>query len=371
MGHEGTEIFGIVNILEDLQPVLGTTLGSIEDIVAGKNSGGQYLININQWSKYKPFRSSETYFANPAARVAAIEQANNGLNMATHNSASMATVINAAYNAVKNLTDEQKAAWTEWTYERPRGFANNEWFRIADFQGYNHAAIPPLHWHFFSSSVNRFEDADIMDDGSFDMGIETFPQLAGMNLGVAMRSQLGAWQYHIFASGVTTVTMRGAIGDYDCFFFYTTMPSQEIDAWGIDLDSSNYKYVLCPTPWSRVTLSNSSSFAAFRGKNPSVSAGYFRFELIVTKLTRHDVVLAYRKTGHYSRIAGGNTWSLNNQAAGESSTNVGTVAVPFGQYITTAQPCTDADDLLNRGAWFYTSYEESGWRKLDIEQVIQ
>lgn len=142
MGHEGTKIIGIVNILADLQPVLGTTLGSIGDIVAGKNSAGQYIVNINKWAKYKPFRSTSPNFATNDGsgtwltdRKVAAEHAAYGFieNPSAQTSIVQLPQVNYANNTLGHAT---------YQYYRPNG--TPYWCRALDFDGYDHNAVPPF-----------------------------------------------------------------------------------------------------------------------------------------------------------------------------------------------------------------------------------
>ena len=362
MAHSGTIITENepVGVLSDLQPVLGTTYKSLETV-------GKYA-DTNMWSLWKPFRSSATSFANRDARRAALEAANNGLNLNVHQS-TMSAVITAAYNAIASLSDAARAAWTDWSYNRPRGGNNNppEYFREMDWWGYNHAAIAPLHWHF-PSQVASSTATDLVEDGSFDMGESSFPELSGKRLGIALRlnNAAGTWMYHICAAGERRVTTPGT-GTYDCFFFYTTLAASS--AWTIGLNQNNTTIILCPTPWSRMVVAG-SSFASVTGLNPSVSSGKFRFELKVNGASLIGMSITYRKYGHFSKT-GSDTYTLNPISSGETDTSIGNVSAGYDAYVTTNQPCTDADQCLVEGQFFYTSTNEGNWRLLNIEQSIR
>ena len=105
------------------------------DIAQALSNGSRslgYLIvngNINKWAKRKPVRRNKT------AELTDAEQQHDsnysdfwGLKMPSGNSDPI-----AAANEV-----------TVWEYNRPRGAANNEWFRFLDFDGYNHYAVAPI-----------------------------------------------------------------------------------------------------------------------------------------------------------------------------------------------------------------------------------
>ena len=114
MSHNGTRITAPVQILGDLQPVLGT----------GYTGLGQIITNasINPFAYCKPFRSSVAAFANATARNAA-----RGGQDGTGDGLTIPIGVSAT-----------------WEYQRPRGIGNNEWFRALDFDGYEHAATAPL-----------------------------------------------------------------------------------------------------------------------------------------------------------------------------------------------------------------------------------
>lgn len=43
-----------------------------------------------------------------------------------------------------SLNLSQASPQSDWVYQPPRGLANNEWFRLRDFEGYSHGACTPL-----------------------------------------------------------------------------------------------------------------------------------------------------------------------------------------------------------------------------------
>lgn len=137
MSHSGTKIMGQVQILGDLQPVLGTGYKDLGQIITNAN--------INKWAFHKPFRSSATSFANETEREAAMSAAKCGLNPNVATLAKLAVKTWGYSGGVSHDTKEQCIAEIhEWgDYQRPRGAAYNEWFRLLDFRNYEHAAIAP------------------------------------------------------------------------------------------------------------------------------------------------------------------------------------------------------------------------------------
>lgn len=126
-----------MQILGDLQPVLGTAYNKLGDIITNAN--------INKWAYHKPFRSSMTSFANDTEREAAMSAAKCGLNPNVAILAKLAIKTWEYSGGASSDTKEQCIAEIhEWgDYQRPRGAAYNEWFRLLDFRNYEHAAIAP------------------------------------------------------------------------------------------------------------------------------------------------------------------------------------------------------------------------------------
>lgn len=190
MGHEGTKIIGIVNILADLQPVLGTTLGSIQDIVAGKNSAGQYIVNINKWALYKPIIAAAPNFANPTERQNAIAAAHAGFG--TSGQKSCPKLLRQSYfkqsDGVTSYTEaECLAEVMEWgPYIRPAGTIGQQPFRIQDFQNYEHAAVAPDRWlnkTFTQAQISSIASSNVSYTGA--RGSHVFsPAVGGLHEGV-------------------------------------------------------------------------------------------------------------------------------------------------------------------------------------------
>lgn len=106
MAHSGTTITAPVQILGDLQPVLGTSYTGLGQIIAGKNSGGAYLVDINKWAKNKPVQYTSVA----------------PLTYDQRRAASFGLTWDGAYLADSNFG-----------YTRPTSY-----FRLRDFDGYDH-----------------------------------------------------------------------------------------------------------------------------------------------------------------------------------------------------------------------------------------
>ena len=124
IADSNTETLG--KLLKDLGGLLGV----------GTRSDGRYYLSdmcqargINKWAMYKPVRhSTKSNITNAERRAVGY-----GLSM------------DAQYDdeAMQNDT------LTEFTYEKPRGKDYNEYNRLRDFDGYNHAAVPPAYVYIY------------------------------------------------------------------------------------------------------------------------------------------------------------------------------------------------------------------------------
>lgn len=101
---------------------------------------------VNKWSPAKPFRNASWKFDSKAERDAARRMANQGLLLPTAANAGVGS-SQAAYRRtyLGYLTYLASTGQTpNYTYQQPRGKANNEPFRLLDFDGYMHRAMQPF-----------------------------------------------------------------------------------------------------------------------------------------------------------------------------------------------------------------------------------
>ena len=111
--------------INDLQTVLGSGYSDIGGIIVNGN--------INKWAKNKPFRNSAVGFAVDVTKSTPELRSPDRL----------AQALIANYGLVLpryNASDFKTHYSDEWTYQKPRGKANNEWFRMLDFDGYIQAS---------------------------------------------------------------------------------------------------------------------------------------------------------------------------------------------------------------------------------------
>lgn len=130
MAHSGNTISAPVRIIQDLCPVLGTEYEKIGQIVR--------YANIREWAKNKPVR------LNKITALTATERATAKYGMYAPYASGT-----APYNLI-NLYD---GGMNGWEYRRPRGIANEEWYRERDFDGYTHAPNNPVRSYSPADSV--------------------------------------------------------------------------------------------------------------------------------------------------------------------------------------------------------------------------
>jgi hypothetical protein len=125
--------------MSDVQNALGISTKTLSGLCTSAN--------INKWSKCKPIRSDEksqlSSFAGSDTQW--------GLTIPT---------INPPYGLVSGYSD------SNWEYNKPRGVKDDvvEYYRLLDFDGYYHAAVPPVksgHAKGTIISVNAYDTPSV------------------------------------------------------------------------------------------------------------------------------------------------------------------------------------------------------------------
>ena len=126
-------------------PLTGISVSLVRDTIgAGSNDVGTLCThpNINKWSRWKPVRHPKVGGLTEGDLITA----KGGL---SYPSFSTVAELVAFYRSISGNY--------QWSYERPRGGDYNEYYRIADFRGYDHTTgrfyslYPPLPNIFISS----------------------------------------------------------------------------------------------------------------------------------------------------------------------------------------------------------------------------
>ena len=135
MSHSNGRIYitqGNPNIgvsIDDIKAVLGRGENDLGLLCSDQkwNAAGTALLRaykIKPMAKYKPVRHQKNGILTVAERASTRYGFGSGL--------------------VPTLDLTQTYPQNDWVYLPPRGRANNEWFRIRDFEGYSHGACSPL-----------------------------------------------------------------------------------------------------------------------------------------------------------------------------------------------------------------------------------
>lgn len=129
MAHNNGVISKPINVVGDIAYVLGRDTGNVGQLCGDVDGNGDDVGAIKKWSLKKPVRHT-----NPGElTVAQFEEANYGF----------------ACQKYSTVSDAYQHRADSWEYLKPRGAGRPfpEWYRVTDFDGYNHGA---------TSSANLF-----------------------------------------------------------------------------------------------------------------------------------------------------------------------------------------------------------------------
>lgn len=154
MAHSSTQIYSNSTYgveIADLQSVLNTDSEYLGDIITDPN------VEINKWAKYKPYRSSSL-----ATTENGRMQAFYGLSVQEFEDLGSPTTTGTFLYKLVN-------GQLNWEYLRPRGKGNgdggsDEWFRLLDFDGYDHSAECPVGDYVETSVIDSSGNATIAWD---------------------------------------------------------------------------------------------------------------------------------------------------------------------------------------------------------------
>ena len=142
--HNNGKITKPINVRADIAYVLRESSGDVGTLCKSNQ--------INKSSVKKPYRSSLV-----TTTEAARQAANYGWDIL-----SKAAGANTL-NFFLDIRNNKGADYSFWNYLKPRGLQNNEWFRVLDFDGYNHNEQP------YRSPVtfNRLEASELSISGGY------------------------------------------------------------------------------------------------------------------------------------------------------------------------------------------------------------
>lgn len=324
--------------ISKLKTTFGTSYNKIGQICA--------YANINMWSKYKPFRSSSLSFASISSRDSALASANQALAMGS-TYASPAACLAAA----KSLG----AGGSSWTYLRPRGLSYSEWYRLLDFDGYNHSAVAPMQFGFAYDSYVSNENLAVIENAVFDLRKVDFGELSSYNhLGLVIQKSGGtamatSWNYDTF---IKSIPLSGlADGNYECALFFSNTNLGSV--WGSA--SQQGSYILIPYPYKTFNLSGVAF--SIRGRDVISTSSAFKFTIYITSTrarTINQLFIRYRKTGNYSYNSPLGRYVLGLRAAGEQDIEIGDVSdiVSYSEQVSFTSIDNITDPAPQNGNFF-------------------
>jgi hypothetical protein len=194
--------------ISDVQNVLGVSDNKLSVLCTHSN--------INKWSKFKPIRSD----IQGSLSDFSASDGNWGLTIPT-------------IEDINNLVSEYPNA--KWEYNLPRGAGNQEYYRLRDFNGYNHAAVPPVRSGHKKGEVISINGYDLP---SMKYEVETTPngennlQLSDFNSNI--------WRAHLAIRLYYSATKN--MGDSDVGTYVKTVYQDE------DTIVNGYPYVWFDVP---------------------------------------------------------------------------------------------------------------------------
>lgn len=160
MAHSGNTISAPVRIIQDLCSVLGKEYKDIGQIVR--------YANVNKWAKAKPFVSPQNFFSSASARETARQTAHYGLNPVE-----VIKIVRTSLGYTGSGSDSEAACLaeiTDWSYTKPSGTLGVQPFRLLDFNGYNHNAVPSdgawSNYGFTDTQIATLKGATVSTSGS-------------------------------------------------------------------------------------------------------------------------------------------------------------------------------------------------------------
>lgn len=342
--------------ISKLKTTFGTSYNKIGQICA--------YANINMWSKYKPFRSSSLCFASISSRDSALAAANQGLAMGSTYSTPAACLA-----AAKSLG----SGGSSWTYLRPRGLSSNEWYRLLDFDGYNHSAEAPMQFSFPYTSYAKQDSINVVEETSAGMSKGDFSGLSSYNyLGLVIQKSGGTAMAVSWLYSASTKTINAAIddGSYDCAFFISN--TNLGSTWGSASQSGSY--ILIPFPYKTLQISG-AAFTLY-GDGVSASSSSYGFTLHITSSRARSLtglVIRYRKTGNYTYNASTGNYTLGSLASGEQDITIGTLSnITSYSRLMGFSGIDNPTSPLDYGK-FFSEYAYNGYayiKELAIEQSV-
>ena len=239
--------------------------------------------SINIWAKYKAIRH---WFTGPLT-LAQRQAANYGFDLSDNGGASS--------NELATVFAHARTSQGAWTYLRPRGAVghgtnpggSDEWFRILDWNGYNHHALAPYdtsapvrpNVHEVKLiDVHENEDAEIKIT---DLSVDLFDGVSISNVYVYLlfreytNNPSTPIQVLIPQGGVTALADLASITGHAAVFRTLTNPAQQArnatwevvgvaSAWNADIhdpeEREDFNWLYIPGTWQTFTINDQTHF---------------------------------------------------------------------------------------------------------------
>lgn len=131
MSHTNGIIYKPIDVRGDISAVLGRVTGDVGQLCADVDGNGDDVGAIRFWSLKKPIR----HYKIGELTEAEWKAANYGYTINDYTKPVNEGNSGLIYDHINNRS---------WLYLKPRGAANNEWFRVTDFHGYDSGATNPF-----------------------------------------------------------------------------------------------------------------------------------------------------------------------------------------------------------------------------------
>lgn len=255
-----------------------------------KHADGYYYIEdictalaINIWAKFKPVR----HWSDGNLTLAQRQEANFGFDLSDYGGASS--------NEIATVFAQARANQGAWIYLRPRGAVghgtnpggSDEWFRILDFENYNHNALapystePPTRPNVHEVKlidVHENPDAEIKLS---DLDIDLFDDLDPDHVYVYLLfreytlNPAEPIQVLVPRSGVTPISELIEIVGHSAVFQTLTNPAQQArnatwevvgvaSGWNADMhdpeEMEDFTWLYIPGTWQTFTINDQSHF---------------------------------------------------------------------------------------------------------------
>lgn len=261
---------GIVSIDTSTTPNQGVSIHDIQQAVGrGRSDIGGLITygNINPWAKYKPVRASDKDMVIRTLNIASLgfgtSSGSSGIPYATTVNGLISLYTDGETNTLYN------ARANGWRYLRPRGLANNEWFRFYDFikvvtvngtkqpvsgVGYHASARNPFGRFTCPESVSHYSGAFVASNSTiipstgtpeYDIAIEDINAVMAnaykmLYYGVMLVPESSSGTCYFIFNNSTTINDDNVDADYirgneslalDTFLLSDTMPTGNYTAY--------------------------------------------------------------------------------------------------------------------------------------------